>query len=246
MFLSGRNVQVYPTRLREMMYKGHTLQLHGMQHENFNTMNDPQTIYHILKSNSDAIYNQTHLRPAYVRPPLDKCGLSCQKTLADMGLVQILFNVDTHDWEHAYRDEERHLNKEAVAIKKSMDQLNERLKQADPTKHSLILLMHDTHAFSADLADKLIDAVKAKGFRFVPLSECVKLPPYKECQFNSHGKVPKPKEHATTTTTTTTNTNTHVTPITSTTTPTTTSGAQVHQVATWTVGLGAVLAYLLV
>ncbi|KAF9279852.1 chitin deacetylase, partial [Mortierella alpina] len=229
----------------KIMNDGHQVALHGYTHQNYDLMTY-DAIHEDLTKTSDLIHTFGKVRPAFVRVPYDKCSTAnCTKVLSDMGLTRIHYNVDSSDWENAYRNDtpsqqDKVLRPEDESTKLSMERLNGILKEADPKHDSIILLHHETFPFVLKLIPKVIDTIRAKGFTFVPLAECLGEMPYKECQFTSSHPYHR-KTHHDSTTTTTNSTPSH----TPTPTPIPTGGAQVHNVAAWTFGLGAILAYVL-
>ncbi|KAF9957806.1 chitin deacetylase [Mortierella alpina] len=243
-FLKGEKIGNNRTIIQNIINGGHQIALHGYTHKSFDSMSALE-IFHDLTNNSNLINTLGGVRPRFMRAPHDECGPACQNVTYHMGLLEVNYNIDTYDWKFAHRNGPgSDFFPEDVSTHKCMASLNKTLKNADPKTDSIILLQHETHAFSVKLLPKVIKAVRAKGFEFVPLAECLHSVPYKQCLF----KRTYPDDHATKTnnnSTTPDNTGKNSTK-TGTSTPTTTGNtAQVNKVALWTLGLVALLVFLL-
>lgn len=90
-----------------------------------------------------------------------------------MGYFIVNWSHDTNDWKHAARDPERPLRyvKSRVPVKPDNPFLSE----------SVILLQHDTYEPTVENQAAVIRNLKAKGYRFVMLDECIGLErPYRK------------------------------------------------------------------
>ncbi|KAF9984100.1 chitin deacetylase [Mortierella antarctica] len=259
-FLWGEKIQERPEAIQRIMNSGHQVALHGYTRTSFDNMSSSAAIEQDLTRNSNLVFQHGGVRPGFIRVPYDQCDtIECQKVITKMGLKQVLYNAYIDEGKHIYRSEDD-------ATRLSIASLTNTLKKAEPNKDSIILLLHETHPFSVyTLAPQVIDMIRQKGYKFVSLSECLGYSPYKQCSYKRsypdhlHSSSPIPHDHHqhhTTSSSTTTignsNNNNSISPNnTHTTTPTPgatgnpPSGAQMHKVATWTFGLGAVLAYML-
>ncbi|KAF9318805.1 hypothetical protein BG003_010533 [Podila horticola] len=225
--------------LKKVLAGGHQLASHTYSHGNLDNMTVDQ-MKKEMSTTSDAMFKHSGVRPRYMRAPEGRCGPECTKVMTDLGLVISHWNVDTNDW--------RFMNEKdpLVATEKSMVEINDViLKNSDPAKDSFILLQHEIHKFSVEhLADRVIDSILKKGYRFVSMEECVGEKPYLE------GSILPSTSGTSSTTSATTATMTTTAAVTATTTATASkeqnNAGAMTQVAAWTVALTAVLGYALI
>ncbi len=85
----------------------------------------------------------------WVRPPW---GFASPETLREIGVPLVYWSVDTEDW--SVRD-----------TQKIAERLEREVRSGD------IVLLHDAYDTSVDAALQAIDALGARGFRFVTLQE---------------------------------------------------------------------------
>ncbi|KAG0040239.1 hypothetical protein BGZ82_004243 [Podila clonocystis] len=219
--------------LKKILAGGHQLASHTYSHGNLDNMTVDQ-MKKEMSSTSDTMFEHAGVRPRYMRAPEGRCGPQCTKVMHDLGLIISHWNVDTNDWR--FMNEKDPLE----ATEKSMVEINDViLNNSDPAKDSFILLQHEIHKFSVEhLADRVIDSIQKKGYRFVSMEECVGEKPYLEGSVLPSTAGTSNTASATTATMTTT-------------APTTASkelnnAGAMTQVAAWTVGLTAALGYALI
>ncbi|KAF9300070.1 hypothetical protein BGZ91_009887, partial [Linnemannia elongata] len=157
--------------LKKILAGGHQLASHTYSHGNLDAMTEDAMKLEISKT-SDIMFQNAGVRPAYMRAPEGRCGAVCTKVMEGLGLVISHWNVDTNDWRFTALAP-------AAAADKSMEEINKVIMDSNPATDSFILLEHEIHKFSVDLvAERVIDAVTAKGYKFVTMEECVGKPSY--------------------------------------------------------------------
>ncbi|KAF8948618.1 hypothetical protein BGZ47_003882 [Haplosporangium gracile] len=158
--------------LKKILAGGHQLASHTYSHGNLDAMTEDAMRSEISKT-SDIIFQHAGVRPAYMRAPEGRCAAVCTKLMESLGLVISHWNVDTNDWR--FKD-----LSPATAADKSMEEINKVIIQnSNPATDSFILLEHEIHKFSVDLvAERVIDTITAKGYKFVTMEECVGKPSY--------------------------------------------------------------------
>ncbi|KAG0210127.1 hypothetical protein BGX28_009668 [Mortierella sp. GBA30] len=242
--------------LKKILEHGHQLASHTYTHSNLDLMTEDE-MKKEMSSTSNIMFQHSGVRPRYMRAPEGRCAEKCTKVMTDLGLVISHWNVDTNDWRHKGESDPN------VAAEKSMVEINEVLvRDSDPKTDSFILLQHEIHKFSVDvLADRVIDAVLKKGYRFVTMEECIGEPPYLDGSVlpsvsgalpsatptTASGGVPGSSSTGTNpsaTITSATNSNSGVLPQVTGNNPN--SGAGMTMVAAWTIAMSAVLAYAMV
>ncbi|KAG0089621.1 hypothetical protein BGZ93_001803 [Podila epicladia] len=225
--------------LKKILAGGHQLASHTYSHGNLDNMTVDQ-MKKEMSTTSDAMFKHSGVRPRYMRAPEGRCGVECTKVMTDLGLVISHWNVDTNDWR--FMNEKDPLK----ATEKSMVEINNVIiNNSDPARDSFILLQHEIHKFSVDhLADRVIDSILKKGYRFVSMEECVGEKPYLE------GSILPSTAGTSATASATPATMTTTAAVTATTTVTTSkeqiNAGAMNQIASWAMGLTAVLGYALI
>ncbi|KAI9234166.1 MAG: hypothetical protein BYD32DRAFT_398405 [Podila humilis] len=225
--------------LKKILAGGHQLASHTYSHGNLDNMTVDE-MKKEMSTTSDAMFKHSGVRPRYMRAPEGRCGPLCTKVMTELGLVISHWNVDTNDWR--FMNEKDPLK----ATESSMTEITKViLNESDPAKDSFILLQHEIHKFSVEhLADRVIDSILKKGYRFVSMEECIGEKPYLE------GSI-LPSIAGTSTTATATIATMTASAAATTTTTTTAAKEQnnagaMTQVAAWTMGLTAALGYALI
>ncbi|KAG0351282.1 hypothetical protein BG005_009242 [Podila minutissima] len=174
-FMIGENIVATPAlsaTLKKILAGGHQLASHTYTHSNLDLMTAEQMKSEISRT-SDAMFTHAGVRPAYMRAPEGRCSELCTKVMGELGLVISHWNVDTNDWRHKAQAPQ-------TAADLSMVEINDVIvKNSNPATDSFILLQHEIHKFSVELlAERVIDAILAKGYKFVTMEECVGKPSY--------------------------------------------------------------------
>ena len=106
---------------------------------------------------SDAIKNVTGMRPTLLRPPYGSITTREERWIHDeFGYQIILWDVDTYDWKRPG----------PVVVR------NRILKETQPGS---IVLSHDIHPGTIEAMPSTFDALEAKGFKFVTVSELIRM-----------------------------------------------------------------------
>ncbi|GJJ75728.1 peptidoglycan-N-acetylglucosamine deacetylase [Entomortierella parvispora] len=174
-YIIGKNAAEpqFSTVLKSVVDAGHQLASHTYSHDNLDNM-DAAKIREEMTSTSDLIFKQTGLRVAYMRAPEGNCLTpTCIGVMNELGLVISHWNVDTHDWKFTSLTPE-------AATDKSLEEINKVvIAESNPAVDSFVLLEHEIHKFSVELlAERVIDSIAAKGYKFVTMEECIGKPAY--------------------------------------------------------------------
>ncbi|KAH7173490.1 uncharacterized protein B0J16DRAFT_275648 [Fusarium flagelliforme] len=154
----------WPKILRRMHSEGHQLASHSWSHEDLSAAS-----YELRKQ--QIIYNEMAFRnvlgffPKYLRPPYGTCTRvsGCLDYVAKLGYHVVNWNVDTKDY----------LNDSPVKIQTSKNTFLDGVS-TNSKSHSYIELSHDTHEQTAyNLTAFMIKTLKARGYRAVPVGECL-------------------------------------------------------------------------
>lgn len=147
-FEVGASVSRYPKISRAVLAGGNELGNHSWNHPDFNAIGTAKTVSQVTRTNQ-AIYQATGTLPQYVRPPYGNI------TAAEGRAIEqpiIRWSVDSRDW--SYLNTQKDINSVMGA-----------------TRNGSIVLMHDIHAPSVAAVPTIIHRLKAKGYRFVTVSQ---------------------------------------------------------------------------
>lgn len=155
-FLEGRQIERYPETTRALVQAGHELGNHSFSHRRM-VLKTPAFIADEIERTDRAIRACGFTGPIHFRPPYGKKLLMLPWYLARHGRTTITWDVEP----------ELHRDVGASPARMAEDVL----AHARPGS---IILMHVMHAFgglSLAAVPRIIDGLRARGFRFVRVSE---------------------------------------------------------------------------
>src|SRR6266404_2758739 len=155
-FVIGENVAEHPEIVARAAREGHEIGNHSWSHPNFGKMSD-QGVRSQLQRTDDAIKNATGARPTLMRPPYGSITAGEKRWIHDeFGYRIILWDVDPYDWKRP-----------GPAVVR-----NRILKETQPGS---IVLSHDIHPGTIEAMPSTFDSLEAKGFKFVTVSELIRM-----------------------------------------------------------------------
>ncbi len=155
-FVVGSNAVLYPDLLKRMAQDGDEIGNHSWSHPQLSKLDVAKADKEILDT-SDVITKATGQAPLYLRPPYGAMSPLLRKRIEDkFGMTLIYWSVDPRDWK--YRD--------------SQHVYDEILRQVKP---GAIILSHDIHATTVAAMPHVFDALLAKGYKFVTVSQLIAL-----------------------------------------------------------------------
>src|SRR6266699_3115526 len=155
-FVIGENVAEHPKIVERATREGHEIANHSWSHPNFGKMSD-EGVRRQLSRTDDAIKNATGVQPTLLRPPYGSITARQKRWIHDeFGYQIILWDVDPYDWKRPGPSVVR----------------NRILKETRPGS---IVLSHDIHPGTIEAMPLTFDALEAKGFKFVTLSELIRM-----------------------------------------------------------------------
>jgi len=155
-FVIGENVAEHPEIVARAAREGHEIGNHSWSHPNFGKMSD-QGVRSQLQRTDDAIKSSTGQRPMLMRPPYGSITAREKHWIHDeFGYQIILWDVDPYDWKRP-----------GPAVVR-----NRILKETQPGS---IVLSHDIHPGTIEAMPSTLDALQAKGFKFVTVSELIRM-----------------------------------------------------------------------
>lgn len=153
-YIVGKNVAAHPEIVQRMIADGHEIGNHSYTHPSFLKLS-PGGLAEEVKSTNAAIAAAVPQKPTTIRPPYGAINASITKRLnEEFGLTVVMWSVDPQDWK--YRN--------AARVSSHIVQ---------NTVPGSIILAHDIHPSTIDAMPSALDALVAKGFQFVTVSELI-------------------------------------------------------------------------
>lgn len=153
-FMLGTNAAAYPDVVRAVAAGGNEIGNHSWNHPQLPKLTlaaaDKQ-----IEDTSAAIEAAIGKKPLYVRPPYGAMTPALQQHLVQKyGVTMIFWSVDPLDWK----------------IRDAQSIYDQVMKQVRP---GAIILAHDIHATTVAAMPRVLDALIAKGYKFVTVSELI-------------------------------------------------------------------------
>jgi len=153
-FVIGKCVAEFPDIAKRIVDEGHEIANHSWSHPQLTKLSQSAFAAEIAQTN-EAIEKATGVRAVTMRPPYGAINTTLTKRLnEEYGLSVILWSVDPLDWK----------------IRKSDHVSSHIIKNAAPGS---IILAHDIHPSTVDAMPTALDALQAKGYKFVTVSELI-------------------------------------------------------------------------
>ena len=169
-FVTGTEAVTYRKLVKRMIAEGHEVGNHTLTHKDmWMHRSSQEKVDREIRRAHEALTKITGVAPKIFRPPGGNFrDDQCQWTYDEFGYANIWWNVDPRD---------------GVTPRPSAKQFRDRiLKQV---KDGSIILSHDLHRSSAAAVPATLDALIAKGYKFLTVSELIALDdPYKDLQWS--------------------------------------------------------------
>ncbi len=155
-FVIGKNAAEYPDILKRIAAEGHEIANHSWSHPDLAKL--PQdTMRSEISRTQDAITNTIARPVTLLRPPYGALSVNQKQYVHDSyGYRIILWDVDPLDW-----------RRPGAAV------VSERILKG--VKPGSIILSHDIHPGTIEAMPGTLDALIARGFQFVTVSELIKM-----------------------------------------------------------------------
>lgn len=151
-FVVGQNATEYPDILKRIVAEGHELANHSYTHPILASMGEAGLRDQMEKTHQ-AVLKATGVTMKVMRPPYGALSEPQRRWVrSNFGYNVILWDVDPLDWK--FRDAAR-VEQEILGH----------------TRAGSIVLSHDIHKTTVDAMPSTLDALTAKGFKFVTVSE---------------------------------------------------------------------------
>ena len=153
-FMIGQNAERNPDIVRRILAEGHEIGNHSWTHPQLSKLPEDKVTEEITKT-QDAIRNACGYTPTLMRPPYGAITKTQREWIENQfGLNVILWTVDPFDWKRPG---------ESV--------IEQRILSG--AKPGAIILSHDIHKQTVDAMPATLDALTAKGFKFVTVSQLI-------------------------------------------------------------------------
>ncbi|MBX9578265.1 MAG: polysaccharide deacetylase family protein [Chthoniobacterales bacterium] len=152
-FVIGQNVEHSPEVVARAAAEGHEIGNHTWDHPALTKLSDARVQEEINKT-SEAIFSATGKKPVLLRPPYGAMNPRVHRIVDQDGMKVVLWSVDPNDW------------------KRPGSAVVERRILAG-AKPGAIILSHDIHPGTIEAMPATLDALLAKGYKFVTVSELI-------------------------------------------------------------------------
>ena len=151
-FMMGFNVTGENNELvLRMIEDGCELGNHTYNHENLEKL-DAAGVRTVVRRCDYMVEETCGQAPSVMRPPYGDENEKTMSSLKALGHGAILWSIDTLDWEHKNPD-------------RTYNEIMTKVQDGD------IILMHDVYPTTADAAERVIPALKERGFQLVTVSQ---------------------------------------------------------------------------
>ena len=157
-FVLGQMVQEHPELLQRAVAEGHEIGNHSWDHKALNKLGEGG-LQHELADTSTLIKQVTGKAPVIMRPPYGATSPRLSRAIEkEYGMKVILWSVDPDDWKDP--------GPQAVE-----QRIIAGWKGSGGAKPGAIILSHDIHKGTIEAMPATLDALLAKGYKFVTVSE---------------------------------------------------------------------------
>ncbi len=166
-FVTGQNAQRYPDLLRRIVDEGHVLGGHTWSHPSLTGLSRQQALSELTRTDEAVDKVLGYDYPLnLVRPPYGATNASVLETIGEAyGGNSVLWQVDSEDWK--VQSDLRQGNPTTSLVDRVVAGAN----QVDRRGTGGVILMHDIHSNTAKDLGKVLDALKARGYRIISITD---------------------------------------------------------------------------
>jgi cellulose synthase/poly-beta-1,6-N-acetylglucosamine synthase-like glycosyltransferase/peptidoglycan/xylan/chitin deacetylase (PgdA/CDA1 family)/spore germination protein YaaH len=167
-FIIGKNGQAYPDLVRRIVNEGHELGNHSFTHPNLGEiplslteleLNATQRLIESLVGRSTVLFRPPYFGDAEADKPQEvEPAIVAQQ----LGYIMVGVRIDPDDWQLP------------VDANQVVNRTIERAMDSNPETRGEVILLHDSggdRSATLEALPRLIHELKARGFKFVPVSE---------------------------------------------------------------------------
>lgn len=165
-FVVGQMVKAHPEILQREKAEGHEIGNHTWDHQPLpKVVQKEGGLDHEILDTSAIIKEVTGTAPTLMRPPYGATTPALSRAIEKQyGMKVILWSVEPVDWD------EKHVTPAMV-----QDRIVNGWKESAGVKPGAIIISHDTHKGTIEAMPATLDALLAKGYKFVTVSELLAL-----------------------------------------------------------------------
>ena len=153
-FMIGQNAERNPAIVKRILAEGHEIGNHSWTHPQLSKLSDDRVTEEINKT-QNAIKDASGYTPVLMRPPYGAITARQKDWIEkQFGLNVIIWSVDPFDWKRP-----------------GASVIEERILAG--ARPGAIVLSHDIHKQTVDAMPATLDALAAKGFKFVTVSQLI-------------------------------------------------------------------------
>lgn len=150
-FLVGDWVKKYPESVKKIAEKGHDIGNHSSTHEHMTQMSTADMTKDLTNCNNE-IKKLTGKNPVLFRPPYGDYNNDVVETVNSLSMYCVQWNIDSLDWKDPGVDR---------IVQNCVSKL----------EPGSIILLHNGAANTPEALPKIIEAIKIKGYKIVPVSQ---------------------------------------------------------------------------
>ncbi|KAK9765205.1 chitin deacetylase [Basidiobolus ranarum] len=177
----GSNVVKFPDVVKRAYSEGHQISQHTWSHPHLMSLSNEQIVAEI-RAAEDAILNVTGVKPAYIRPPYGEADDRVKAVMTAMGYHNLLWNMDTLDWDIVAKNESA-----TLILKSFQDTLSKGTLLNAHNDPGYISLQHDLYIDTVKQVPQIQTLLASHGFHFVLSHECTGIPPYQNSTAIANG-----------------------------------------------------------
>ena len=151
-FCIGQNAELYPELISRINADGHRIGNHTYSHNWRNSYKTSGIFEAEINHTNEIIFGITGYKTTLFRPPFGITNPSIAKALKTTGLHSVGWDIRSYD-----------------TISKDPHKLIQRI--TGRLRTGSIILLHDNREITSLILDELIETIKKKGYKIVPLPE---------------------------------------------------------------------------
>nr|WP_281382001.1 polysaccharide deacetylase family protein [Nocardiopsis mwathae] len=153
-FMVGRQIERRPSTVRMVRDRGHEVGNHSANHRVLTELSEREIRAEISEVN-DLVRREIGRSPTLMRPPYGETDATVAKVIRDLGMTQVIWNVDSEDW-------------------KGHDSATITRRTLADAKPGAIVLMHDTIDPTIEAVPTILRELKARGYTMVTVSDLLR------------------------------------------------------------------------
>ncbi len=154
-FMTGGWVEKYPDDVKKIAEAGHELGNHSENHKNMSELSAGECTEELMKVH-DKVKELTGIDMKVFRPPYGDYDDVVIETTYSCGYYPIQWDIDSLDWKNY-----------------GVQNIIDTVVNHKALGNGSIILMHNGAKYTAKALQDVIDGLKAKGYRFVTMSELI-------------------------------------------------------------------------